>query len=91
MGYFPNGTSAEIFMDQHCAHCANNRIRAGTEGESCPIMDAHMHGNYSQKEGEPLEMVLSTLIRRKGLDNECQMYFPRDPDRCTLTGDLFDG
>jgi len=41
MGYFPNGTSGQIFEEEFCDHCLHN------EG-ACPVWTAHMIYNYDE-------------------------------------------
>ncbi len=92
MGYFPNGT--EFYESQHCTYCVNWRYDELSETFGCPIMDLHMFWNY--------DAVARTEIgnaKRDGLDffiharddgnDQCRMFLPYDPDRCTETPDLF--
>lgn len=84
MGYFPNGTSSEIYQARFCDHC---RHMADAE-KGCAVWDAHLVHNYAECNND--ESILHMLIPRDGIDNgQCAMFLPLDADRCTETPDLF--
>lgn len=66
MGYFPNGTSGEIFEANVCAKCVH-------EG-NCAVWDLHLFKNYDQlKDGqEQLRDALNMLIPDDTV--ECKMF-----------------
>lgn len=73
MGYFPNGTSAKLYEEHYCAHCAHN-----TEDRSCAVLDAHILCNY--KEANRKDSILHILIPMAddGIGNrKCRMFIPR--------------
>lgn len=82
MGYFANGTEAEIFQDEFCEGCAHWKLDEESDSHGCPVFDAHFLFQRDQlnsegkKEG-PVAGILSLLIAEKdGLRNECQMFHP---------------
>lgn len=86
MGYFPNGTSAEIFECKFCQHCVNHSTE---NGEGCAVYGAHLIYNYDQhdKGQGKLKGVLDMLIDENDV---CQMFKAQDEDRCTKTLELFE-
>lgn len=88
MGYFPNGTSNEIYWAQYCAHCRHNPI--DPDEPMCAVMAAHMLKNYAECNDD--DSILHMLIPRSegGVGNEqCTMFIDRTPDRCKDTIDMF--
>ncbi|TNF19181.1 MAG: hypothetical protein EP318_15615 [Rhodobacteraceae bacterium] len=89
MGYFPNGTSAEIYQARYCDHCRH----MDPDGGGCPVMDAHILHNYEavgKDANEALASVLNILIPMDGIEaKQCAMFMPWDSARCTETPDLF--
>lgn len=84
MGYFPNGTSAEIYQSTYCAHCRN----ADPEHLGCAVWDAHMIHNYAECTND--DSILHMLIPRDGIENKvCAMFLAWDEDRCPDTPDMF--
>jgi hypothetical protein len=95
MGYFPNGTSNEIYTATYCANCRNWRHDESNDTYGCPIMDLHFVWNYdavSKTEiGNVKHEALNGFIQVKGIENqECRMFLPSDPDRCKDTPDMFE-
>lgn len=93
MGYFPNGTSAEFYMEQYCAHCRNWRHDKDTDTYGCPIMDLHMIWNYDAvgKDADQIKHdALAAFIPMDRIENrECRMFLPYNAARCTKTKDMF--
>ena len=92
MGYFPNGSSAEIFQATFCAHCVNWRHDEATDSYGCPIMDLHLFWNYDAvgaDKDETKEAGLSMFIPKDC--SGCKMFLPADPERCRDTPDMFEG
>ena len=75
MGYFDNGTEGEIFEVQYCERCVH--YDPDPEEPSCPVWMAHPMYNYSQHDNEAAEALLSLLIPRIGIRNECAMFISR--------------
>jgi hypothetical protein len=78
MGYFPNGTSGEMYISQYCCKCINWRDN-GSGSEGCPIMDLHSLWNYDAAgkdadkiKGEALEHFIPR--NEKGENGECVMF-----------------
>ncbi len=72
MGYFPNGTSADIFEEEYCSKCVHNK----NEHESCSVWVAHEIHNYDECNNK--DSILHILIPRSedGLGNEkCGMFW----------------
>lgn len=67
MGYFPNGTSGEIFYEQHCSKCHHDI------NEDCPVWLAHLMSNYD--ECNKPESILHLLIPKDC--SKCNMFIPR--------------
>ena len=95
MGYFPNGTSAEIYTAQFCAHCVNWRHDEQSDTFGCPIMDLHMLWNYEavgKDADETKHAALAHFIPIDKIENQqCKMFVPADPGRCRETPDMFGG
>lgn len=87
MGYFPNGTSAEVYEEQYCRRCIH---QLGPNGDSgCAVMLAHLLHNYAECNKD--DSILHILIPRDGIENrQCAMFHDRDPSRCDKTGNLFE-
>lgn len=88
MGYFPNGTSGEMYESRYCETC----VHYGPEdGPGCPIWGLHLLHNYDQIGESDLAKVLgsalSSLIPRTPDDvgnEQCRLYHPDKADRRTL-------
>lgn len=70
MGYFPNATTQDEWEAGNCHGC----LHQDAEGQDgCPVMTAHLIGNYAQlREGETaglLAAVLDLLVPREVLTN----------------------
>ncbi len=71
MGYFSNGTEAEIYQEQYCRRCWHSR----NETEGCPVWLLHLLHNYGR--GEKATAILSVLIPEVGITNgKCTMFVP---------------
>ena len=46
MGYFPNGTSGDVYQEEYCSRCVNWRDSGDGRGFGCPIIDLHLLWNY---------------------------------------------
>lgn len=85
MAYFPNGTSAEVYMGQFCEHCRNWKRDDATDTFGCPIMDLHIIHNYD----DAMRPTLDHFIPQDGIQTgDCKMFDPAS-DRCTKTPDMF--
>ena len=92
MGYFPNGSAAEYYCAQYCAHCKHGKhVWSEDDMESCPVWDAHILHNYDEC-NKPTS-ILHILIPRddKGYNEQCSMFMPFDAGRCMETEDMFGG
>jgi hypothetical protein len=80
MGYFPNGTSGEIYESKYCSKCLHQEL----EDIGCPIWHAHMMYNYDECNNE--KSILHLLIPRSedGIGNEeCTMFVAKPPKALT--------
>lgn len=90
MGYFSNGTEAELFREAYCHRCANWRDLEDGRGPGCPVIDAHFLYAYEERNsGSNAEQILDLLIEYKtrtasdGLPvvaNECAMFVRAEAD-----------
>ena len=75
MGYFPNGTSGEIYESEYCSKCVH---RNGPDGKSgCAVWFAHMMRNYD--ECNKKDSILHMLIPKndeKLCNDRCLMFWP---------------
>lgn len=70
MGYFPNGTSGDIYEAQYCARCIHR-----DEEKGCPVMTAHMLYAYSG--GEEAKHILNMLIpehKTECRNEQCRLF-----------------
>lgn len=77
MGYFPNGTSFEIYHAQYCANCIHEPENPDDGG--CPVILAHLIHNYD--ECSKPDSILHLLIPKddENLSNKkCSMFWGRD-------------
>ena len=68
MGYFPNGTSHEIYESNLCAKCVHY--------DDCAVMNAHWLYNYDECNNE--KSILHILIPRTkddGGNEKCRMFY----------------
>ena len=79
MGYFPNGTSGEIYQEMYCSNCLHD------EKGDCMVWLAHLVTSYNDGKGETSEAgkVLDLLIPN---DNnigckQCAMFIDKIRDR----------
>jgi len=71
MGYFPNGTSHEIWAQENCNKCFLG-------GRQCPIELAHLLYNYEQCKDEKSILHLLIPMTEDGLCNEsCGCFIDR--------------
>lgn len=72
MGYFPNGTDAEIYKEAYCYQCVN--WKDDGNGFGCAIMDIHFVSNYDECNNK--NSILHILIPRDkdGSNKECRMF-----------------
>lgn len=85
MGYFANGTEAEVWAEANCLGCVHNKADTG-----CPITLAHLLYNY--RDCNDPDSILHMLVPRSedGMTNEeCTMFHLRPTDRCLNTHDMF--
>lgn len=75
MGYFPNGTSAEIFQERHCSKCHHDI------DQNCPVFFAHLVHNYAECNND--ESILHLLIPKDC--SKCNMFIPRMGDLPEIT------
>ncbi len=85
MGYFANGTEAQIYFEMYCEHCIDWRSENPDE-EGCPVWDAHGFPDRDHN----VEIILDLLIPRDAQGNnlQCAMFIPRTenvPDRPTAS------
>jgi hypothetical protein len=83
MGYFPNGTSGQMYKERYCDHCAHGHKNP----LSCPIWYLHWELNYDQMGDQVISHVLSQLIPRgeDGFNEACSMFLDmREEDEATL-------
>jgi hypothetical protein len=83
VGYFSNGAEGELYRERYCERCVHD------QGEAfCPVWEAHLWHNYSQRGDAELEEVLGLLIPRRpragassareegGGNGRCRMFLP---------------
>jgi hypothetical protein len=79
MGYFPNGTTIQIYMDKICESCISFRKDEGPAHlPGCPILVLHMTewGDTPERE---LKQIRNWFIPRKGNKNlPCRMFIEKD-------------
>ena len=86
MGYFSNGTQAEVYEANFCKNCVHQKLDDG----GCAVWLAHLIHNYDECNNP--DSILHMLIPRRKDDvgnDECKMFHPVDPNRCTETPDMF--
>ena len=86
MGYFSNGTQADMYEAQFCNNCVHQKPDDG----GCAVWLAHLICNYNECNNP--DSILHMLIPRTecGLGNdECKMFHPVDLSRCRETPDMF--
>lgn len=80
MGYFPNGTSAEIYEEKYCSRCVHV--------EGCAVMLAHLLHNYDECNNDG--SILHILIPHDDTSNKkCSMFYEPPSERCSETKDMF--
>ena len=84
MGYFSNGTSAEIFHDEHCCHCKH--WTTDKDEPMCPVWIAHFIHNYDECNNDA--SILDELIPKDC--SKCNMFIAANPERCRDTADMFE-
>jgi hypothetical protein len=75
MGYFPNGSAGDYYMEKFCSRCRH----ADEEGNpDCAVWDAHLLRNYEDCNDK--DSLLHVLIPRdpKGFNEQCRMFLPAD-------------
>lgn len=81
MGYFSNGTEAELYEQRYCSRCVHSDQEIGVD-PPCPIWLAHILFAYQEcGKASPAEEILNLLIPRSDdrLGNdECKGFHPRD-------------
>ena len=78
MGYFPNGTSGDLYEVEYCHRCIHEGGHDGKSG--CAVMLAHILHNYKECNNE--DSILHLLIPRTKLGNEeCRMFVPEQDSR----------
>ena len=72
MGYFPNGTSADIYEREYCALCIHRPKDEDAPG--CAVWGAHIFKNYDECNDD--ESILHILIPRgpDGENQRCRMW-----------------
>lgn len=86
MGYFPNGTSGEAYEAQFCSRCIHQKLDDG----GCAVWLAHMLHNYDEcNKPDSILNLLSPRAKDRPGNEECAMFHPVDPNRCTETKDMF--
>jgi hypothetical protein len=75
MGYFPNGTSGDIYEHEFCSKCVHQENK---DGRGCAVMMAHMLHNYKECNNE--DSILHLLIPRDkdGWNERCLMFHAGD-------------
>lgn len=69
MGYFSNGTEAEIYEETYCRKCVH--YYRDEDIDPCAIMAAHF---FHQQEGSARD-VLDMLIPREGGNAQCALFY----------------
>ena len=79
MGYFPNGTSGDLYQEHICERCRHHPDHDDLEQPSCAVWFAHMERNY--KDCNNPDSPLHILIPRnaKGENERCRMFIAK-PD-----------
>lgn len=83
MGYFPNGTSGEMFVERHCVECVHWKDDGDGRGHGCPVYDLHLLYSYelADKKDDPGKDMLDALITP---EFTCTMKHPHGRDVRTL-------
>lgn len=76
MGYFPNGTSNDIYRQRYCDTCYHD-----IKGD-CPIVLLHLVHNYDEC-NKPTSFLHALIPRDKetGENKMCSLYVPRNAVR----------
>lgn len=77
MGYFSNGTEADLYEAEHCLNCVHyGDVESPT---LCPVTELHWLWNYFQNQDEDKAIALRTFIPRDGVKNlKCRMFYPKE-------------
>lgn len=82
MGYFSNGTEAEMYEERFCSRCVHTDLHAIGETPPCAVWWAHSMFAYEEcNNASNAKEILDMLIPRTedGIGNdECKMFVPRD-------------
>lgn len=74
MGYFPNGTEGEAYLDKFCYRCVHLKDEDDGRGPGCPVWDLHLLLNY-HRDGRNAGMLDSFIPRdEEGYNLECRMF-----------------
>ena len=74
MGYFANGTEADLYFERWCSRCVHHLPEHG-----CPAMLAHSLWNYDECTNDG--SILHKMIPMEGIRNgECFAFVPREAE-----------
>lgn len=81
MGYFSNGTEAEMYEERFCSRCIHHDREIGVD-PPCPVWLSHILFAYEEcNNASNAKEMLDMMIPRTedGIDNkECAMFHPKD-------------
>jgi len=66
MGYFSNGTEAEMYEEKYCDNCIHN--------EGCQVWLLHLIHNYDEANNEKSMLHKLIPMNDKGFNEECTMF-----------------
>lgn len=68
MGYFANGTEADIYKSNYCFKCKHWELDKRTDTMGCPIWDLHILYNHARS---PIRAILKWLIPEVKSESGC--------------------
>jgi hypothetical protein len=80
LGYFPNGTSGEMYQAKYCFHCVHMLPEYG-----CPCDTAHLLWNYDECNKD--DSILHKMIpidNKKGFNKKCTFFFKSEKPEETV-------
>lgn len=72
MGYFPNGSSFDYFVEELCGNC----LWFNGEEYTCPILMVHESYNYSQLDNPEEKQALDFFLNTDKV--ECKAFLDKD-------------
>ena len=76
MAYFANGTSGDMYQQEHCEQCRNYRDLDDGRGSGCPIWDLHLEYNRDMQFRAILDFFIP-MTKDCVYADKCKMFFPK--------------